>query len=237
MSRDHLPSKSSDDQVNAFLRRVANTPAPVTASGQGRLIFALDATASRQPTWDRACQLQGEMFTETAALGGLNIQLVWYRGFGEFDAGPWLRRGDELARRMTSVHCAGGTTQIEQVLNHALHETRQHRINALVFVGDCMEENADLLCGKAGELGMLGVPLFIFQEGRNTVAEQAFRQMATVSRGAWCPFDAGSARQLRELLQAVAVYAAGGRRALEDFGQRRGGEVLRLTRQMSGDRS
>ena len=41
------------------------------------------------------------------------------------------------------------------------------------------------------------------------------------------------ARQLRELLRAVAVYAAGGQRALEDYSRRTGGEVLRLTRQLT----
>ena len=57
--------------------------------------------------------------------------------------------------------------------------------------------------------------------------------MARLSGGACCPFDAGSARQLRELLRAVAVYAAGGQRALEDYSRRTGGEVLRLTRQLT----
>src|SRR3546814_9870581 len=47
------------------------SPAPQRDGGRrGRLIFAMDATASREPTWDRACRLQGEMFKETAALGG-----------------------------------------------------------------------------------------------------------------------------------------------------------------------
>ena len=230
MSNDKLPTPSSDAEVAEFLRKVAQTPA---AQGtRGRLIFALDATASRQPTWDRACQLQGEMFTETASLGGLDIQLVWYRGFGEFDASPWLSQAPALLRRMSSVFCLGGMTQIARVLSHAIHETRRHRVNALVFVGDCVEEDIDQLCHLAGELGLLGVPVFIFQEGVEPVAAEAFRQIARLSHGAYCRFDAGSARQLRELLNAVAVYAAGGRRALEDFGRRQGGLALQLTHQV-----
>jgi hypothetical protein len=70
------------------------------------------------------------------------------------------------------------------------------------------------LCAKAGELGLLKVPCFLFQEGHDPVAESAFREIARLSGGAWCRFDPGAAAQLRELLRAVAAYAAGGREAL-----------------------
>jgi hypothetical protein len=228
---DRLPTRSSRGEVDAFLRQVASAPRKATASG-GRLIFAMDATASREPTWDRACQIQGEMFRETAALGGLETQLCWYRGFGEFHADPWSRDSDSLLRHMTGVYCLGGTTQIEKVLRHAGNEARQRKADALVFVGDCMEENVDLLCRLGGELGLLGVPAFLFQEGHDAAATKAFSQIARLSGGAHCRFDAGSAQQLRDLLSAVAVYAAGGRRALEDFERRRGAGVPLLTRHM-----
>lgn len=231
MSKETLPTRSSDAEIAAFLRKTESLPARKQASG-GRLIFALDATASRQPTWDRACQLQGEMFAEAAALGGLTIQLVWYRGMGEFAAGPWLSQASELLARMSRVTCRGGLTQLGRVLDHAIRETREQRINALVFVGDCCEESVDRLCGQAGQLGLLGVPVFLFHEGGEPTAAHAFQEIARLSGGACCAFDAGSAHQLRQLLAAVAVYAAGGRQALEDFGRRTGGLALRLTRQM-----
>jgi hypothetical protein len=132
---------------------------------------------------------------------------------------------------MSDVRCAGGMTQIERVLEHTLAETRRQKVDALVFVGDCMEEDIDRLCHLAGELGILGVPVFCFHEGNDAAAERTFREVARLSGGAYCSFDASSAQQLRDLLSAVAVYAAGGRKALEDFGQRQGGAALRLTRQ------
>ncbi len=205
------------------------------AGERGRLMFAMDATASREPTWDQACQLQGEMFRETAALGGLEIQLCYYRGFGEFEATPWLTSSNELLQRMTSVSCRGGQTQIEKVLRQAITQTRQKKVQALVFVGDCMEENVDRLCHLAGELGLLGVPVFLFHEGDDAVAGGAFKQIAQLTRGAYCAFDASSAGQLRDLLQAVAVYAAGGRAALRDFSRQRGEIVQRITRQLGKD--
>jgi len=227
-----LPIKSSRSEVDAFLERVAATPAIKPAGQRGRLIFALDATASRAPTWDRACHIQSQMFVETAGLGGLDIQLVYYRGFRQFRAVPWTARSEELLRAMTAVTCLGGQTQIAKVLRHTLEETGRKRVDALVFVGDCVEEDVDRLCHIAGKLGMLHVPCFMFHEGDEPVARLAFRNIAELTGGAYCRFDAGSARQLRELLAAVAVYAAGGRRALEDYGARKGGAVLRITRQI-----
>lgn len=214
-------SGSGSGEVDAFLRQVAATPRRPQGGRRGRLIFGMDATASRQPTWDHACQIQGEMFEATADLGGLDVQLVFYRGFRECKASPWVSSARELTGRMTAVACLGGRTQLGRVLNHALKETRRCKVDALVFVGDCMEEDVDHLCGHAGELGLLGVPAFMFQEGPDPTARQAFQQIARLSGGAYCPFDGASARQLRDLLGAVAAFAAGGRPALEAYGAAR----------------
>ncbi len=216
-----------------FLEKVAKTPVVKPAADRGRLMFAMDATASRGPTWSSACQIQSRMFDETAALGGLEIQLCYYRGQMAFSATPWLRSSEDLKRRMCEVSCIGGMTQIGRVLTHALRETRRRKVNALVFVGDCVEESVGRLCQQAGELGLQGVPLFLFQEGYDPVAERAFRKMAQLTGGAYFPFNAGSAHQLADLLSAVAVYAAGGRAALEDFGSRQGGAAPKLLQQLS----
>ena len=234
MSRERtdLQKTATSSEVDAFLRQVAATPRrPGT---RGRLIFAMDATASRQPTWDQARQIQAAMFRETANLGGLSVQLCFYRGVLEFEASPWCAGADALRQRMSRVHCAAGLTQIKRVLRHALAEHGRSRVNALVFVGDCLEENPDELAGLAGKLGLTGLPVFVFQEGRDPVAERSFRQLARLSGGAYSPFDASSPQTLRDLLSAVAVFAAGGRQALEQFGRQRGGAALQLTHQIIG---
>ena len=222
---------SSQSQVDAFLAKVRAAPVPAVGA-RGRLIFALDATASREPTWDAAMQIQAEMFNATAALGGLDIQLVFYRGFGEFVAGPWDSRAPDMLRRMQSVRCLAGQTQIATVLAHARAETGRGKVGALVFIGDCVEEDVDALGRVAGELGLLGVRAFLFHEGADAAARQAFEHIAKLTGGACCPFDRSSASQLRDLLAAVAVYAAGGRRALEDYSRQRGGVALQLTHQL-----
>jgi len=227
-----LRTTSTRTEVDAFLKQVAAAPKRAPEGLRGRLIFAMDATASREPTWDQAASLQAAMFQETSDLGGLDVQLVHYRGFRELHASPWCGSADQLLPRMTAVRCAAGITQIGRVLSHAIAECKRKRVNALVFVGDCVEEPLDGLAELAGKLGLLGVPVFVFQEGRDLTAEPALKEIARLSGGAWCPFDTSSPRILKDLLSAVAVYAAGGRKALADFGRRRGGAVLRLTQQV-----
>ncbi|HEX3535423.1 MAG TPA: VWA domain-containing protein, partial [Stellaceae bacterium] len=232
--KKQLPAEPRSAEVDAFLDQVRRMPAARPSGGRGRLIFALDATASRQPSWDRACRIQGEMFEATAALGGLDVKLMFYRGFNECKASRWMANAGDLHRAMRSVSCLGGETQIERVLDHAIAEARKERVGALVFVGDAMEESVDRLCQLAGELGLLGVPVFVFHEGRDAVAANAFQQIAKLSRGAYLSFDLASADRLKELLGAIAVYAAGGHRALADYSKNKSGEVLRLTAQLRG---
>jgi hypothetical protein len=205
------PSASKD--IAAFVAR-AKAMSPHAAGARGRLIFALDATMSRQPTWDMACGLQADMFREAASLGSLDIRLVYYRGLNECRASGWISDSAQLAKLMGKIDCRGGNTQIGKVLSEARHEAVASGVRAMVFVGDAMEESVDELCVRAGELGMLKVPAFMFQEGHDGIAEHAFREIARLTGGAWCRFDPGAAAQLRELLRAAAAYAAGGREAL-----------------------
>jgi hypothetical protein len=222
---------ASRTEIDAFLAKVRSFER-VTPSGRGRLIFALDATMSRQPTWDTACRLQADMFLEAQAIGGLDVQLVYFRGVNECRASRWVSEPAALASLMEKIDCRGGHTQLGRVLVHAREETGKAKVQALVYVGDAMEEGIDHLCAIAGELGLRSVPAFMFQEGHDAVAERAFREIARLSHGAYCRFDAGAAHELRELLRAVAAYAAGGMKALNDLSARRSAGAVRLLEQM-----
>jgi hypothetical protein len=216
---------STADAIAAFVAK-ARAMSPHASGARGRLVFALDATMSRQPTWDMACALQADMFREAAAIGSLDIRLVYYRGLNECRASGWISDSGKLATLMSRIDCRGGNTQIGKVLGEARREAVDSGVRAMVFVGDAMEEQLDALCAKAGELGMLKVPVFMFQEGHDPVAEQAFREIARLTGGAWCRFDPGAAAQLRELLRAAAAYAAGGREALLKLAQTMGGAAM-----------
>ena len=229
-----LPSKktSSGAQVDAFLGDLARLPARA-GKAKGRLLFALDATASREASWEQAARIQHDMFEATRHIGNLCIQLAFFRGFGEFKVSGWLTDADEIHRLMGQVFCMAGETQIEKVLKHARNEAGRDGVRALVYVGDCCEENIDRLGSVAGELGLLGVPAFMFHEGDDALAQRAFRHIAKLSGGAYARFDAGSAEALTRLLKAVAVFAAGGRRALDDLALREGGEARYLIEQIN----
>ena len=215
LARPAAGTPATTDDVDGFLANVASAP-PARATGgrRGRLIFALDATASRQPTWDRAASLQAGMFESVAGIGGLDVQLAYYRGHRECRASGWTSSADRLVGWMERIDCRAGRTQIARVLEHGNAEARKAPVQALVFVGDMVEEDVDRLGDLAGQSKLLGLPVFVFQEGADPGASYAFGQIAKVSGGAHCLFDAASAGRLGELLNAVAVWATGGREAL-----------------------
>lgn len=211
MSDKKLRTKSDKQSIDQFIHQVRKLPKQggEQGGGQGRLIFALDATASREATWDQACHLQNELFVATRDLGGLAIQLCYYRGFGEFKATGFVTETGQLLNLMNGVSCLGGHTQISRVLAHAVKETREEAVKAVVFIGDCCEEPVDELCHTAGELGMLRSPVFMFHEGDDAHARAVFQQVSKLSGGAYAPFDRNSPQMLKDLMAAVAVYASG----------------------------
>ncbi|MHB2168088.1 VWA domain-containing protein [Alsobacter sp. R-9] len=227
------PAPVSDrGAIDAFIA-TTKALAPGAAGQRGRLVFALDATMSRQPTWDLACRQQAQMFEAAASVGGLDVQLCFFRGFAECRASRWVSDARGLTDLMTQISCRGGHTQIRRVLEHVRDETRRTPVRALVFVGDAMEEKLDDVCAVAGELRLLGVKAFMFQEGRDGAADTAFREVARITGGAYARFGAGAGAELAALLRAAAAYAAGGRASLEALARRDGAGAQALLGQIS----
>jgi len=232
MSKLKRHESDGEGDVEAFLARLKDLPSPAPGGARGRLVLAMDATMSRQPSWDMALAIQGDMFAEAGRVGGLDVQLVYFRGFDECRASRWTADTASLARLMGGIRCAGGKTQILRVLKHLRSEAAAGRVNACVYIGDALEESIDELAAVAGEVGLLGVPVFMFQEGHDPAAQQGFQEIARLTRGAYFRFGGDAARILRELLAAVAVYAAGGFKALEAHSSARGGAATLLLKQM-----
>jgi hypothetical protein len=200
-----LPSKSIPlpSHLETFFGRVC--------PGRGRLIFTVDATASRQPSWDQAARLTAGMFDTVAVIGGLDVQLVYFRGLTECAATRWFTDSASLKEAMSCVTCKSGPTQIGRVLRHARNENQRQQVNALVLVGDAFEESVDEVCVEACGLG---VPCFLFQEGDDPTVGWVYNKIAKITNGATDRFDAGAAQRLGDLLRAVAAFAAGGLKAL-----------------------
>jgi hypothetical protein len=221
-------TEASTSELASFLEEVA---AEHGLKARARAILALDATMSRHDTWDLAASLTTSMLREVASLGALDVQLVYFRGDKECQASGWISEADRLVKMMTRVHCAAGGTQIERILSHAIKEVGKSPVNALVFIGDAMEENPDILIARARELGRLGVKAFMFQEGDDALVKRVFQDIAASTGGAYAKFDSGAAKQLGELLKAVAAFAVGGIQALEG---RKDCESALLLAQMKG---
>ena len=235
-SNKNIFTRSSHKEVDKFLAQIKKNPLPVQHDSKGRLVFGMDATASREPLWDRACHIQSQMFEATSSIGKLLVQLVYYRGFREFQVTRWHSSGTELLDEMNSIRCIAGQTQIARLLRHALNCARvqKFKIDALVFVGDSMEENPDILAELAGELSLVGTPVFIFQDSNDAIAAKTFSHIADLTKGAHCTFNSSSPNQLRDLLCAVAIYATGGYKALKEYERLQGGQFLRLTSNIKG---
>lgn len=228
-------AQSGSSAVAAFVAKagaVAQPSSPIPPLHRvPRVVFAMDATASRQPTWSRAHRIQGSMFETMSGRG--QVQLASYGGFG-FTASPWADDSKELMDAMASVRCVAGHTQIGKVLAHVAQENRQTRVSAAVLVGDTMEEQEHDLVSQARRLGTLGIPVFVFHEVGNERAEPALRRIAEASGGAYARFEEGDpAGVLQPLLGAVAAYAEGGKKALLAYGERTNSEaVKRLSQQL-----
>jgi hypothetical protein len=200
-----ISARKADKALEEFFARVDPKRA--------RLIFGLDATASRQPTWDLAATLQAEMFRAVAAIGGVDVQLVYYRGDNECIASHWFSNSKTLGPIMSQVRCRAGRTQIGRVLVHTRKEHAREKVNALILVSDACEETPHDLYGEARELG--DVPVFLFQEGSDEHVAKVYGEIAKITGGAVAKFDAGAAARLADLLKAVAAFAVGGIKALE----------------------
>jgi hypothetical protein len=224
---DISTTNASTSELTSFLEEVT---VEHKLARRARVILALDATYSRSPTWDMAANLTASMLREAASLGSLDVQLAFYRGVDEVKASGWVSDPAKLTAMMTRVHCASGGTQIERILTHAINETRRGRVNALVFIGDCAEENPDILVSRARELGRSGVKAFMFQEGNDALAKRVFQDIATSTGGAYGAFDSGAAKQLGGLLSAIALYAVGGVQALEGRKDRESALLLQQMR-------
>ncbi|MGD0076913.1 MAG: VWA domain-containing protein [Candidatus Binataceae bacterium] len=212
-----------------------NTPIRTAADGQhlalpkGRLIFALDATQSREATWAIARTVTADMFRAAAPVGKLDVKLMHFRGGHESPAScrysKWVGSGEQLVQLINKIDCQSGPTQIGKVLNHALDEIKQVPVGALVFIGDAMEEDLETLAAQALKLGNAGCPIYIFHEDHrdltgapDTRTRNAFKLLALKSGGEYFEFSPATSRavdQLTEQLGAVARLAVGDTEALE----------------------
>jgi hypothetical protein len=187
-------------------------------SPTGHLIFGLDLTGSRQPNLAAARIATKAMFAALEGIGKIAVKLIYYRGTDECRASKWYQDPEILCRSMLGLSCEVGETQIARLLGAALHEEQE--LEAVVFIGDHCEDDADRLMQLAHKLGRKSIPLFVFHECadddyRSLKAKPVFKRMAKASGGRYVEFRRSSGAVLKEILSSVAAFSAGGTKALE----------------------
>lgn len=217
------PAGSLDAQwaaVNAALERLGLAK-PQSAHAAGRLLVALDLTASRTESLKQARIATAQMLASIKAVGKVAVKMVYFRG-DECRATAWHDDAEKITGAMLSLSCKTGTTQIARVLKLALAE--KEKLSGVVLVGDHCEDIPDELLHLAATLGGCSIPLFIFHEvvdhdHHALQARPVFEQMAKLSGGVYSEFRPDSGAILRELLSTVAAFSVAGHEGVKQIAQ------------------
>lgn len=201
---------SATPKQEILAKAIANPKRP-------RLLFAMDATASREACWNVAKEITGAMFE--AVPGELDVALAYHSGGLLQQMTEFSSQAKAFLDKVQSVRCSAGSTALNQILDKA---TQTIGLKAFIYIGDCFEENPTLAVELAEQLKLKGVRCFIFHDvssqlqGYDTkAARKVFEQIAKITGGALLPFDEKSPALVRELLAAISIYATGGIKALE----------------------
>lgn len=194
---------------NALLRTAPPTKKPDTNIG-----FIIDATASRQDTWDTAQKTQAAMLSELANgfADRVTIELVTFGG-DVLNAPTQAVSHIDAAKRLAEVECKAGSTQFIDALQPFV-ERKDNRTKSIIIVGDFFEENIETVYDVARKLAQKKIKIFTFQEGHydNDDTETFFRELARITGGAYAKF--GSPVQLSKLCADVIDLTLGGCNAL-----------------------
>jgi len=190
------------------------------------IIFAVDATASREHFWSETIKIQDKMFS-TAQKAGANLhaQLVSYSGEtfdGEIHRTPWHNDAHALSDHLRSVRCAPSQTQIEKVFRHALNECCKRDVHALILVGDSYEENVPTLVRLASQINQKGIKLFMFHDTKTTCTAEdtltVFKKIAKAAEGFYVPFNVGDLAVLGDYLKVVGALATKNKTVIDHTG-------------------
>ncbi len=207
----NLPTKSAKqsflEKAKALSKpnKVDSTKIAAALKITPKLLFSMDATASRQGSWDVAQQITSSMFDVIP--GGLKIALAHHSG-GELGHVTAFRDDPAFFKsEIAKVRCRAGETALCEILEEA---TKISRLSTLIYIGDCFEESLERAKALSEELKEKKVPCFMFIEGRDPMAQSAFNLIAEITGGAVFPFELEAVIHIKEKLDAIAAYAAGG---------------------------
>ena len=192
----------------------AEPPADTGPSSRPRLVFAVDATASREPAWAAARQVTDALVK--ALPGELDVALAVHGGSRVHTFTAFTNDPATLRDRTAGVTCEAGLTRLLPILSASL---KQPSVRVIVYIGDVFEENVTQGRGLADSLGQRGAKLIVLHDTADPSARrdaELFWDLAKRTGGCVLPFDVNAPGRLRDILSAVAVYAVGGEKLLRE---------------------
>jgi hypothetical protein len=178
------------------------------------LVFAVDATASREPAWAAARQVTDALVK--ALPGALDVALAVHGGSRVHTFTAFTSDANTLRDRAAGVACQAGVTRLLPILSASL---KQPGVRVVIYVGDVFEESVIQGRRLADAMGAQGTRLIVLHDTADPAARRdadVFWDFAKRTGGCVLPFDASASGRLRDLLSAVAVYAVGGEKLLRE---------------------
>jgi len=173
--------------------------------------FLIDATGSREQTWELAQTIQAKMFQAVSGLKAVSLRLVYF-GNNRLTALGWDNNPNSVAKHMAAVRCRTGLTQIIEGLQSFIDERPDGKAAAIILIGDCFEESSSQAERAAILLKEKGIKVFSFVEGYDPTAQSVFRRISEITGGKFARF--GSNMPLSDLCEGVVLLASGGEKAL-----------------------
>src|ERR1700733_3610098 len=192
----------------------AEPPGETGAPGRPRLIFAVDATASREPAWTAARKVTDALVK--ALPGELDVALAGHGGSRVHTFTAFTNSAATLRDRAAGVACEAGMTRLLPILSTSL---RQPGVRVVVYIGDVFEESLNHGRRLADAMGTQGTKLIVLHDTADPGARrdaEVFWDLTKRTGGCVLPFNAAASSRLRDLLSAVAVYAVGGEKLLRE---------------------
>jgi hypothetical protein len=192
----------------------AEPPAETGTPARPRLVFAVDATASREPAWATARQVTDALVK--ALPGELDVALAVHGGSRVHTFTAFTDDPAKLRDRAAGVVCEAGLTRLLPILETAL---KRPAVRVVVYIGDVFEESLHHGRRLADAMGKRDTKLIVLHDTADPTARrdaEVFWDLAKRTGGCVLPFDANAPGRLRDLLSAVAVYAVGGEKLLQE---------------------
>jgi hypothetical protein len=204
----------------------AEPPADIGAPSRPRLVFAVDATASREPAWAAARQVTDALVK--ALPGELDVALAVHGGSRVHTFTAFTSDARTLRDLAAGVDCHAGMTRLLPILAASL---KRQAVRVVIYIGDVFEESLPQGRQLADQMGAQGIKLIVLHDTADRSARrdaEVFWDLAKRTGGCVLPFDATASGRLRDILSAVAVYAVGGEKLLRERRQTLPGAVALL---------